>query len=157
MADETTNIHESSEQEQQSQDWHAHYLRAAADLSNYKRRVEKEKESWSHAFRSDLLLDILNVVDDFDRAFASQQAAATDEVKEWLVGFDMIRKSLGKILARYDVTEIANVTTFDPELHEAIAQVAADGREPGAIVDVLQKGYMLKDRVLRPAKVCVAQ
>ena len=83
-----------------------------------------------------------------------------NEIKEadvWIAGFEMIQKSLNKLLEKYEVKEISDFQNFDPELHEAIAQVASDEHESGQIVNVVQKGYILKDKILRPAKVTVAK
>jgi len=133
-------------------------LRATADLENFKRRMEKEQSQWHNRAQERVLLDLLAVVDDFDRAMAERQdQEPSEELKGWFEGFELIYKSLQKLLQQYDVHEIEQMTEFDPHLHEAVSQVDSPDHESGHIVEVLQKGYMFKDAVLRPAKVVVAQ
>jgi len=134
------------------------FVRVAADFKNFKGRVEKEKASWIHIAQSELMHDLLSIVDDFDRALQEKkEQAVSEEVAAFLDGFVMIRKSLYKFLENYKVAEITEIKQFDPNLHEAIAQVDSDKHESGDIVEVLQKGFMFKDLVLRPAKVVVAK
>lgn len=123
-------------------------LYLTADFDNYRRRVEKEKLQWSQFAQEAILKDLIALVDDFDRS-ASELAGN--------VGFELIYKACKKMLQKYGVEEITQVTTFDPHLHEAIMSVPAEGKEPGTIVQVFQKGYMFKGAVLRPAQVSVVQ
>lgn len=133
-------------------------LRLGADFDNYKRRIEKEKINWIEMVKSDMLLDILDIVDNFDRAMSEQKKTEQNkDLSAWLFGFEMIYKSLYKFLEQNSVKEITNFASFDPEFHEAISQIESEGRNPGDIVSVAQKGFMLKDKVLRPAKVIVAK
>jgi len=104
--------------------------------------------------QSQLMKDLLVVVDDFERALKAGKEA--DEQPD-VAGFTMIAKSLDKILKKYGLQEIEQTDEFDPHLHEAVVQVDADDHESGAIVQVLQKGYQMKEQVLRPAKVSVAK
>ncbi len=138
--------------------WKTQYLRATADLENYKRRIEKEQTNWCRRAQERVLLDLLRVVDDFDRAFAERQdQEPSEELKGWFEGFELIYKSLQKLLQHYEIHEIENMKEFDPHLHEAVAQIDSPDHESGEIVEVMQKGYIFKDDVLRPAKVVVAQ
>jgi molecular chaperone GrpE len=132
------------------------FVRLNADFDNYKKRTIKEKANWVVASQADLLTDLLNIVDDFDRAFIQAQK---DESKNssWFKGFELIYKSFYKFLDKHEVKEITDFTYFNPEYHEAIAQIESDNHKSGDIIDVAQKGFIFKDRVLRAAKVTVAK
>ena len=131
------------------------YARLGSDFENYKRRIEKEKSSWMQSAQTAILSDLLGIVDDFDRALqAGKQQESTAQL---LSGFDLIEKSLHKLLAKYGVTPMKDYQTFDPEKHEALMHVDSPEHKSGDIVQVLQKGFMFKDVVLRPAKVSVAK
>jgi len=133
-------------------------VRVSADLLNFKKRVEKEKIQWMSIAQSELLHDILPVIDDFDRALQEQEKKElSDELKAFLDGFSMIYKSLYKFLEKNKVSVIAETKLFDPEIHEAISQIESPDHKSGEIISVAQKGFMLKDKVLRPAKVVVAK
>lgn len=134
----------------QKDEWKDRCLRTAAEFENFKRRSEKERVLWITNTQASILADVLGLVDDFERAFA-QPAGESRE------GFELIYKSLQKILQKYGVQEIKEVTEFDPTLHEAIMQVESADHQAGQIVQVLQKGYRFKDQILRPAKVSVAK
>jgi molecular chaperone GrpE len=124
----------------------------AADFENYKRRSEKERGMWMHSAQALIISDVLSIVDDFERAIAQEQ-----ENEDLLQGLKMIYSSLKKFLEKHQVLEIQTDVPFDPERHEALTQVESKEKESGSIVDVMQKGYSFKDKVLRPAKVAVAK
>lgn len=131
-------------------EWKDRCLLTAADFENFKRRSEKERISWITNTQASVLTDVLGIVDDFERALAQP----VDQSRE---GFELIYKSLQKILNKYGVQEIKEITEFDPNLHEAIMQVESPDHQSGQIVQVLQKGYRFKEQILRPAKVSVAK
>jgi len=134
------------------------FMRSAADFQNYKRRSDQERATWMLNAQSAVFKDLLAIVDDFDRAQEEHaKKERTPEMDAWLQGFEMIGKSLYKLLKKYDITPIKENKKFDPELHEALVQVDSDDHESGQIVSVLQKGFMIKDKLLRPAKVSVAK
>jgi molecular chaperone GrpE len=141
----------------ESAQWKEQYLRARADFENYTKRVEKERSNLVLFAQTQVLLDLIAVVDDFDRALAEEQKDASAEIASWRSGIQMIRASLGKVLETYGVKPMADYVVFNPELHEAISQLAVEGKASGAIVHVAQKGYLRNGVVLRPAKVVVAQ
>lgn len=144
--------------EEQVAEWRDKYMHLNADFQNYKRRQEKERGLWMYSAQAQVLKEILIIVDDFDRALAQSSAQnGTKSEENWRVGFEMIRASLYKILTKFEVTEIVHYSKFDPEIHEAIAMVASKDHTSGSIVDVVEKGFMFKGQVLRPAKVTVAQ
>jgi molecular chaperone GrpE len=129
-----------------------------ADFENYRKRMEKERLATFASAQGVVLADVLTIVDDFDRAFAElQQKQLLDkpEFATYLSGFELIYKSLQKMLQKYGVTEIEAKGSFNPELHEAVMQVDEPNLESGMIVSVLQKGYLFKGVVVRPAKVSV--
>ncbi|HZW61564.1 MAG TPA: nucleotide exchange factor GrpE [Candidatus Babeliales bacterium] len=140
------------------QSWKDKYLRANADFQNFKRRSEKEQALWMQSAQAEIIKGLLPIIDDIDRALAeSKKQELTPDMKAWLAGFAMIDASFNKLLKKYGVEEITEVTTFDPVLHEAVASVPAPHKKSGEIVEVLQKGFTFKNEVLRPAKVTVAQ
>lgn len=158
------NIEETKENENEAQESQeeesalSQLARLTADFQNYRKRVEKDRALWMDRSRMDVLLPLLAVVDDFDRAL---QDAEKNEDKEkfqsWIKGFEMIRTALYDFLAQQKVVVIEQVKTFDPLLHEAVMQVESADHESGEVVQVMQTGYMHKDQVLRTAKVSVAK
>ncbi len=133
-------------------------VRIGADFQNFKKRTERDRLSLSQAMAADIFLGLLPVIDNFDRAL--EHAKKTDnnpELASWLAGFEMIYKSLNDFLKKNRVEPIEQLQTFDPNLHEALMQVEDSGKESGAIIQVFERGFMLDNRVLRPAKVSVAR
>jgi len=130
------------------------YLRLAADFANYKRRSEKERSS-IHAYANEkLVTDMLDILDNFDRALL-QEGSGNDTFKE---GMDLIYKQLLGILQRAGLTEIvAKGQPFDPEFHEALMMEPSDEYESGQVIEVFKKGYMLNRKVIRHTLVKVAQ
>ncbi len=134
------------------------YVHLLADFQNYKRRVEKDRAIWVGDAQEALLLRLLPIVDDFDRALQQHHAhEQSTELDAWLKGFELIGKSLYKLFDQYGVVRMQDYSAFDPVLHEAVAQVESDKHESGAIVDVYESGFMIGDKVLRVAKVSVAK
>ncbi len=132
------------------------YLRAAAEFANARRRAEMRADNEVRAGRERLLGSVLPVVDDFDRAFQS----VPDDAREstWVEGFALIQRKLQNTLQREGVTPIeAEGQPFDATRHQAVIVEVADDVPSGTVLQVLQQGYMLDDRVLRPAMVKVAQ
>lgn len=147
-----------SEETQEQESALSQLARLTADFQNYKKRVEKDRALWMDRSSMDLLLPLLSVVDDFDRALQDAQKNENQEMfQEWIKGFAMIRKALYDFLAQQKVVVIEQVKTFDPLLHEAVMQIESSDHESGDVVQVLQTGYMYKDQVLRTAKVSVAK
>ena len=143
--------------EQECDNYKAQFMRVTADFENFKRRQEKEQAQWYQQAQADLLKNLLVVVDNFDRALHEKQTERTPELESWLQGFELIHKSIKKLLKDYEVEELKNMTEFDPQFHEALAQVEAEDKKAGEIVDVLEKGYTFKGTLLRPAKVTVVK
>ncbi len=131
------------------------WQRARAEFANYKKRVEREmKDSHSNAAGS-VLKDILPAIDDFERAMSHVPENLQND--PWVGGVGMILRKLNKVLDEYDVKVIDPTgEPFDPNLHEAIGTDDASDAKSGYVTVTMQKGYVLGDRVLRPALVRVA-
>ncbi len=143
---------------EQCSQWEDKYLHMAADFQNYKRRSEKDRSNWVGAAQEEMLVRVLKIIDDFDRALSQHQSQEhSEQLDAWLQGFELIGKTMHKMLDEYDVKKITEYKTFDPNFHEAVAQVESEGHQEGAIVDVYEPGYLIGEKVLRPAKVTVAK
>ncbi len=131
-------------------------LRNQAELINYKRRKEEEIERLLKYSNIELIKNILPILDNFERAVNMDDQNLTDEVSKFLAGFKMTYEEFRKVLTDFEVSEIDALNKpFDPELHEAVMVEEDKDKEPGIVLEVLQKGYMLKDKVIRPAMVKV--
>jgi molecular chaperone GrpE len=129
--------------------------RTAADFANFKRRTAEDRERELGLASESLLRKLLAVADDFDRALDAMPA----DLKGvgWIEGIVLLDRKLRALLESEGVTPIESVgRAFDPREHEAIASVPATGRPDGEIVDEIQRGYRVRERVLRPALVAVA-
>lgn len=132
------------------------FARLTADFENYKKRVIKERSSWEQSAKSVVIEDLLSIINDLDIAY-DQLQKAPEEVRNWLVGIEIIYKNFQKFLSQQGVVEVP-VSEFNPEIHEALNQVAATEDTPsGSIVTVYEKGYTLNGNLIRPAKVSVAE
>ncbi len=128
-----------------------------AELINYRKRKDDEVSSMLKYANTDIILEILGIVDDFERAISLDDSILDDEVSKFLSGFKMIYARLKKILDDFEVKEIDALNKeFNPNYHQAVFTVK-DDRGPNIIVEVLQKGYMYKDKVIRPAMVKVSE
>ena len=137
----------------------ANYLdslqRERATFQNYKKRVERERAEQAITITGNLLAKLLPAIDDFHRAM---DAVPEGERDQWFEGVTLIQRKLDQLLTHEEVTEIdALGTPFDPNYHEAIGVDADSDAASGTVTQVLQRGYMHKDRVLRPAMVRVAE
>lgn len=129
-------------------------FRIRADFENYKRRVQLDKEA-DYKYRAQAVLtDILPVLDNFERALAVE--VTTEEAASLAKGVDMVYRSLLEAVLREGLEPIeAEGVPFDPNFHQAVMQEKDDSKEAGVVLQELQKGYKLKDRVLRPSMVKV--
>jgi len=130
------------------------YLRLQADFVNYKKRVEKEKESiYSYASES-IMNSLLPIVDNFERALVS----STNKEDGFYEGMNMIYEQLLKLLKENGIEEIeALYCKFDPSYHHAVFQEETDEHEEGTVIEVFQRGYKLNDKIIRPTMVKVAK
>lgn len=136
-----------------AEDQNEKYIRLMADFQNYKRRVEKEKSEIYDYANQKILAELLTVLDNFERALAQECA---DEAYE--KGMEMIFKQFREVLEKSGLEEIeAQGKEFDPNFHHAVMTDSSDEYESGQVTDVLQKGYTLHGKVVRPAMVKVNQ
>ncbi|MGH8442950.1 MAG: nucleotide exchange factor GrpE [Nevskiaceae bacterium] len=132
-------------------------LRAAAELENVRRRVERESATTQKYALERILGELIAVADSLDLAM-NAVAAESAEVRAHLEGLSLTYKQLWATLERHGVSRVdPQGQPFNPDLHEAVSMVEAAGVAPGHVVSVMQKGYKLHDRLLRPAMVTVAR
>lgn len=131
-------------------------LRTSAEFDNYRKRVERDRREMADRAAESLLVDLLPLVDDLERALAAD--ASGDAAEGYRRGVELIHKQMLDLLARRGVKPMEALgADFDPHLHQAVASEPADGHRDGEVIAVLRKGYLLNDRLLRPAMVKVAQ
>lgn len=129
-------------------------IRLRADFENYKRRVQLDKASDFKYRAQSVLMDILPVLDNFERALAVE--TTSEEAASIVKGVDMVYRTLLEAVKKEGLEQIeAEGVTFDPNFHQAVMQEQDDSKETGIVLQELQKGYKLKDRVLRPSMVKV--
>ncbi|HEX3224667.1 MAG TPA: nucleotide exchange factor GrpE [Gaiellaceae bacterium] len=127
-------------------------LRVAADFDNYKKRVAREREEYVALANERLVKELLPILDDLERALDAVGQHEEATVEE---GVRLVHRSLAGLLERNGVREIATEGKFDPHVHEALLSQPSEAEE-GSVIDVVQKGYTLGDRVVRPARVVIA-
>ena len=134
------------------------YLRANAEMQNMRRRMEEEKASLLKYEGEELIKKLLPIIDNFERAIQMDDTNLEDEVSKFLSGFKMIYGNLSDTLKNYEV-EVMDILNkpFDPNTMEAVLMEEAPGVEPNTVVDVLQKGYTYKGKVIRHAMVKVSK
>ena len=133
------------------------YMRLQADFANFKKRTAGEKLQISEVVKMEVLQNVLPVVDNFERALQVPQDKLTDDLKSFVDGYEMIYKQLMTVLEKEGVVKIDAVgKPFDPNYHQAVMRVASDEYDNDVVVEVLQEGYLLGDKTLRPAMVKVA-
>jgi molecular chaperone GrpE len=173
MSQENENLEESQAEEEQTEteetvevdpleaaqaeaaDYKDKYLRAHADFENSKKRLEKDKMNAVSYANESFAKDILAVMDSFENALASmEESEESSEVFEKMKeGVNLTHEQLKKVLEKNHIKAVECEGEFDPEVHQAIMQVESDAHQTGDVVQVMQKGYTIKDRVLRPAMV----
>jgi len=140
-----------TEERSKAERYLSNWKRAEADLDNYRKRVEIERAEVSKYANVSLIMTLLPVIDDLERALASKPP----EMKQsgWVEGIELIYRKLKAVLESWEMKEIVALgEDFNPAVHEAVAQV--DGEE-GKVVEEIQRGYKVRDRVIRPALVAV--
>jgi molecular chaperone GrpE len=141
-----------AEAQQKAEDYLANWQRAQADFLNYKRRNEQERQDFSRFANAELMLSLLPALDDLERALNSVPPAKSAK-HSWLEGIRLVERKFKSSLEAQGLTPIKALgEPFDPNFHEAVRQ---DKGKEGIVIEEFQKGYMLGDRVLRPAKVVV--
>jgi molecular chaperone GrpE len=134
------------------------YVRLLADFDNFRRRAHKDRQDVIQYGHENLVKDLLSTVDNLDRAIEHAHQNDGGDLASLLQGVELVQRELYAVLAQHEVHVIdAEGSEFDPSLHEAMAQVQDDSAPPNTVIEVLQTGYRLRDRLLRPARVVVAK
>ena len=128
--------------------------RVQADFENYRKRAARDQERLVAHAHERLVRELLPVLDDLERAL---EAAERHEEAQLVDGVKLVEKALRSALAKEGLREIATDDVFDPHVHEAVLAKPGDGAEPGSVLEVVQRGYSLGDKVVRPARVIVAE
>ncbi|MEW6240221.1 MAG: nucleotide exchange factor GrpE [Chloroflexota bacterium] len=129
------------------------WQRAQAEFVNYKNRIQRDNEMTYASMKGDIIRKVLPVLDDLERALQNRPAGDA-----WTNGIELIARKLQSVIESEGAKRIeAEGALFDPNLHEAISHEPADGVESGHVIAVVENGYMLGERVIRPARVRVAQ
>lgn len=132
------------------------YIRLYSDFDNFRKRTQKEKADLINYAAGDVLKDFLSVFDDFQRALEANKT--NDDVNSLKEGFELLFNKFDSIMKNKGLQEMDCVgEVFNPDFHEAITNIPAGDDMKGRVVDVVQKGYILKERVIRYAKVVVGQ
>lgn len=133
------------------------YLRLLAETDNIRKRLQKEKVELTQYAVQSVIIDFLNPIDHLENALKHTQQAS-DEVKHWAFGFQMILNQFKDVLANNGVVPFESVgTPFDPHIHEAIEMIATDEYPPGVVITEIVRGYKMKDKIIRPARVKVTK
>ena len=133
-------------------------LRTLAELQNYKKRKDEEVNRILKYSDEDLILELLPIIDNFERAIKLDDQNLNDELSKFLEGFKMIYTSILNLLNKYEVIEIESLgKEFDPTYHQAVITDDIEEYDNNSVIEVLQKGYMYKDKVIRPAMVKVSE
>ncbi|OKP97245.1 nucleotide exchange factor GrpE [Paenibacillus sp. P46E] len=138
-----------------AEEYQGRALRVQADFDNFRRRTQKEKEELAQYATAKLVGELIPVLDNFERAIAT--APASPEFEAFNKGVNMIFQQLEGVLKSEGLAAMESVgQPFNPEYHQAIMQVESEEHEEGIVTEEVQKGYLLKDKVLRPAMVKVS-
>lgn len=125
-----------------------------AELINYRRRKDEETENLLKYANKDIIVELLPIVDNFERAISLDDNDLTDELSKFLSGFKMMYSQMNEVLKKFGISEINRVgEEFDPNLEQALMTDKVLDRKDDEVLEVLLKGYKLKDRVIRPATV----
>ena len=144
------------EKEKEFKEHHDRLLRLAADFENYKKRAAREKEDWTKFANEDLIKAILPFIDNLERAVNHAQKVADTGVL--IEGVRLTLQQLLQALNKFGLSSFESVgKPFDPAMHEAMLVVETNQHEPNQVVEEFQKGYLLKNRLLRPATVSVSK
>jgi molecular chaperone GrpE len=144
------------EVQRQRDEYYDRLLRKSAEFDNYRKRIERERQQVAESAAADLLRELLPLVDDLERALDAEPGS--EGVEAYRRGVELIHRQLMELLRKRGVRPIESVgTTFDPHVHQAVAHDSAEGRREGEVIEEFGRGYMLGDRLLRPAMVKVAK
>jgi molecular chaperone GrpE len=142
--------------EKEAKEHYERYLRQVAEVDNFKKRINREKEDAIRYANENLIKDILPVMDNLERAIAHAQGGGNG--KPLVEGVEMVLRGLLDVFGKHGVVQVPAVgEVFDPGKHEAMAQVESSQYEPNTVIDEHHRGYLLRDRLLRPALVTIAK
>jgi len=134
------------------------WIRLNADFENFRRRTLKEREEAYQFGHQGLAKDLLPAVDNLERAIEAARKSEVGDLEGLLQGLELVQRDLESVLSKHGVTEVEALgQPFDPSKHEALAQLPDASVPPNTVVQVLQRGYRLRDRLLRPAQVMVSK
>ena len=144
-----------SELQRERDDYYDRLLRKTAEFENYRKRVERERREQADQRVVDLLLELLSVVDDFDLALTVEGG---DSAAAYRKGVELIHSKLNELLKRHGVRPLEALgADFDPNVHQAVLHETSPESREGEVIEELRRGYMIGDRLLRPAMVKVAK
>lgn len=147
---------DADEIQRQRDDYYDRLLRKSAEFDNYRKRVERDRQSMAESAAADLVRDLLPLVDDLERALKSEPGP--EGASGYRRGVELIHRQLLDILRKRGVRPIEALgADFDPHFHEAVTTEPAEGRRDGEIIEEFARGYMLGERLLRPSMVKVAK
>jgi molecular chaperone GrpE len=142
--------------EKESKENYERYLRQVAEVDNFKKRVNREKDDAIRYANENLIKDILPVMDNLERAVAHAQGGGNG--KPLVEGVEMVLRGLLDVFSKHGVVQVPAVgEVFDPGKHEAMAQVESSQHQPNTVINEHHRGYLLRDRLLRPALVTIAK
>jgi len=130
-------------------------MRAYADADNRAKRAEKERSDALKYGASKMARDLLEVADNMGRALSSISDEQKEDLKEVIAGIELTEKNLIQVFERHDIKRVETDGKFDPNKHEAVTQIPMPDKEAGDIIDVIRQGYIMGERLLRPAQVVV--
>ena len=144
------------EKEKEVKENYDRLLRVAADFDNYKKRITKEKEEWTKFANEDLIKAVLPFIDNLERA--TNHSKKLEDVQTLVEGVKLTLQQLLQTLNKFGLSSIESLgKPFDPAFHEALYAIETDQQQPNQVMEEFQKGYLLNDRLLRPATVSVSK
>jgi molecular chaperone GrpE len=147
---------EIKEKEKEIKEWKDKYLRALAELDNYRKRMDKEFDEHKKYSKVDYFLKIIPVLDSFDRAISGAEVNA--DLETFQKGVEIIYRQLREALKSCGLVEFSALgQTFDPSRHEAVATVETNDTPVNTVIEEISKGYIVHDKVIKPAKVFVSK
>ena len=149
-------VADADELQKQRDDYYDRLLRKTAEFDNYRKRVERDRQSMADAVTTDVVRDLLPLVDDLERALKADTGA--DGAEAYRKGVELIHRQLLDILRKRGVQAIEALgADFDPHFHQAIAHEPVEGRREGEVIEEFGRGYTLNDKLIRPSIVKVAK
>jgi molecular chaperone GrpE len=152
VSEEPLQQEETEQAEEQQQPEDDRLLRLAADFENFKKRAARERQEYVRLANERLVTELIPILDDLERALSAAEQHEEAQLED---GVRLVHRSLAGLLERHGVAPIETDGKFDPHVHEALLSQPSEAEE-GSVLDVVQKGYKLGDRVVRPARVVVA-